>query len=214
MDIKKIIITLILVVGITNIIIFSPLLAYSFDKTFYKSEFNRYNIYNRFEVKPKIIDAEFEKVIDYVNDDSKEINSNFFNKKEKTHLKDVKEIFSFIKNQIIMYFVLVIMIISYLIYTKQKKELIKGLKLSFYFSAGIVGVLITSILINFQQTFILMHKLIFTNKLWLMNYQTDLLIRMMPNQLFFDLGLKMIITSIILICALYGINYFLIRSES
>ncbi len=211
MDIKKVLLTLILIVGITNIIIFTPLLAYSFDKEFYKSEFETYNIYERFQNEPEVIDLEFGKVIDYVNSDSKKIDSTFFNKNEKTHLKDVREIFNFIKTQIIIYFILSSLIIYYLIYSKQEKELVKGLKLSSYFSFGILGIIITGILINFKQTFILMHKLIFTNKLWFMNYKTDLLIRMMPNELFFDMGLKIIITSLILTIFIYGVSYYLTR---
>ena len=39
---------------------------------------------------------------------------------------------------------------------------------------------------DFDRLFILFHQIAFTNNLWLLNPQTDLLIRLMPTQLFID----------------------------
>ena len=86
-----------------NILLFEPLRGIAFDKGFYEKEFDKYNIYGRFNENSSYIDSEFGKVIDYVKGDG-ELNSKFFNIKEKEHLKDVKNIFSFIKIILITYF--------------------------------------------------------------------------------------------------------------
>ena len=42
---------------------------------------------------------------------------------------------------------------------------------------------------DFDRFFTLFHRIAFTNDLWLLNPRTDLLIRLMPESLFIDLGL-------------------------
>lgn len=45
---------------------------------------------------------------------------------------------------------------------------------------------------GFEQMFVFMHELLFTNDLWLLNPQTDILIRMMPQLLFERAGMKVV----------------------
>ena len=49
---------------------------------------------------------------------------------------------------------------------------------------GVVTALILLACIDFNSLFVLFHKVAFTNDLWLLNPQTDLLIRLMPTQFF------------------------------
>ena len=58
---------------------------------------------------------------------------------------------------------------------------------------GLTGVLATGVLwacIDFDSLFLLFHRLAFRNDLWLLNPRTDLLIRLMPESLFADLGVR------------------------
>ena len=49
-----------------------------------------------------------------------------------------------------------------------------------------VAILTLLAAMDFDRLFILFHQIAFTNNLWLLNPQTDLLIRLMPTQLFID----------------------------
>ena len=44
--------------------------------------------------------------------------------------------------------------------------------------------------VNFDGLFVTFHRAAFRNELWLLNPRTDLLIRLMPQEMFVDLGLK------------------------
>ncbi|MBQ8074276.1 MAG: DUF1461 domain-containing protein, partial [Clostridia bacterium] len=52
------------------------------------------------------------------------------------------------------------------------------------------AVLVLWAVLNFDGLFVTFHRLAFTNDLWLLNPRTDLLIRLMPEEMFVDLGLK------------------------
>ena len=44
--------------------------------------------------------------------------------------------------------------------------------------------------IDFDGLFVTFHRLAFRNDYWLLNPRTDLLIRLMPQEMFIDLGMK------------------------
>ena len=52
------------------------------------------------------------------------------------------------------------------------------------------AVLVLWAVLNFDGLFVTFHHLAFANDLWLLNPRTDLLIRLMPEEMFVDLGLK------------------------
>ena len=71
---------------------------------------------------------------------------------------------------------------------------------------------------GFEALFVRMHEVLFTNDLWLLNPQTDILIRMMPQLLFeraaMDVAVKamqMLLIMWILLCAVYWIVGGMIR---
>ena len=51
--------------------------------------------------------------------------------------------------------------------------------------------------VNFRGLFVTFHRVAFTNDGWLLNPRTDLLIRLMPEALFMDLGLRGLLFSLI-----------------
>ena len=54
----------------------------------------------------------------------------------------------------------------------------------------LTAVLVLWAVADFDGLFLTFHRLAFRNDLWLLNPRTDLLIRLMPEDLFIDLGLK------------------------
>ena len=71
---------------------------------------------------------------------------------------------------------------------------------------------------GFERIFTGMHELLFTNDLWLMDPQTDILIRMMPQRLFERAGmelaylaLKSIVITWVLLCMVYMLVGGMIR---
>ena len=71
---------------------------------------------------------------------------------------------------------------------------------------------------RFEALFVKMHEMLFTNDLWLMNPDTDILIRMMPQTLFEQAlvsgashALKMLIVVLVMLAAVHGIVERMIR---
>ena len=60
----------------------------------------------------------------------------------------------------------------------------KGFLLGYGFSLMLLGMAAAYIALDFERAFILMHRLLFANDLWLLNPSTDLLICLMPEEMF------------------------------
>lgn len=159
---------------------------------FYEKEFTKYSIYDKFE-DPNEVNREFSKVLHYLKGRSPTLESDFFNEKEKTHLQDVKTIYTtfffLIIASSITFFILV------LINRKNKKLLIRSLQYGSLISLIFLALLILGLLISFEQMFILIHKIFFTNDLWMLDPATDNLIKLLPLQIFYDLGKRFLLYS-------------------
>lgn len=169
------VISLVLLIITLNI----KLLALNFD--FYKKEFSKLNVYEKIPDanKPAL------NLINYYK--NKEELNNFFNDKEKLHLKDVKELIR--KGNLLFYssLVLSVLLLIYFIYTKNYKTIYS----SFLISSLILIIFILVIfLTNFQDLFIKFHLLVFNNNLWQLNPDKDNLINLFPLQFFYDIYIK------------------------
>lgn len=167
-----------------------PINLFSFDKDFYFSEFNKYRIYNEFN---RDVNLEFEKVLSYIENGEK-IEGEFFNNKEKEHLIDVRRLF-IVKDTIIIGSLITLFILSF---NLKKKEFLDNLKIGGI--ATLIFVIILGIisLIDFNSFFIKFHEIFFTNNLWMLNPDTDNLIKLLPKEIFFDILKRSLFLSFIL----------------
>lgn len=134
---------------------------------------------------------------------SKEVFTNsigFFSAKEITHLKDVAEIFKFIRIICLISLVITILLSAYFI--KKRKRIEK------FFLIGILSILIFGIvvLLTFEKSFILFHIISFDNDLWLLNPETDLLINIFQEDFFVHSFIKVILFSIIELVVVFFIE--------
>lgn len=115
---------------------------------------------------------------------------NAFSDKENAHLRDVRVIVSFL---IIARYAgggLVIGILGYLYFfgSKDKKALLsdaaRGFALSALFLLAAATALAVWGIVNFNGLFWTFHKVVFSNELWLLNPNTDLLMALMPLPFF------------------------------
>ncbi len=176
------ILTLILLIISLNF----ELLALNFE--FYKKEFSKFNVYE------KIPDADKHalNLINYFKD--KEELSNFFNEKEKLHLKDVKNLF---KKIFLIFYISLILTISLLIYFIYKKYY-KTIWSSFFISTLILIIIILLFfIIDFNYLFTKFHIIMFNNYLWQLNPNEDNLINLFPEKLQYDIIRKIFINILI-----------------
>lgn len=115
---------------------------------------------------------------------------NAFSDKENAHLRDVRVIVSFLKIARYAGGGLVIGILGTLYFfgSKDKKALLydvaRGFALSALFLLAAATALAVWGIVNFNGLFWTFHKVVFSNELWLLNPNTDLLMALMPLPFF------------------------------
>lgn len=188
---------LIIALATFSLILFANLNLISFDRSFYHEKFEQYGVYNKFENNKILVDTEFEYVLSYLEGKKNNIESNFYNDKEKRHLEDVKQLF--LIERLILKISMIMIILSglYLFYIKKLHIFLKGIIVG---SAGLIGsilLLLIAAIVNFQSAFIIFHKILFSNNLWQLNPATDNLINLLPQEIFYDIAVKIIIITIV-----------------
>lgn len=123
-----------------------------------------------------------------------------FNADEKTHMVDVYNIFSTLRLVKNCAFAVSVLLLGWVYYNRQK------------FGARLMRVCIVSGLallllplaavgawacIDFDAAFTAMHRLLFSNELWLMDPRTDLMIRMLPTRFFVSIGKKLALRALL-----------------
>ena len=139
-----------------------------------------------------------------------------YSSQDKEHMIDVKDLYYG------MYYVLVASVVAMFITAivlvfRRKQFSIFGMtylinQVSLY-SIIAVGFLAMFAWINFEQFWTFFHKVFFRNDLWLMNYNTDLLVNIFPEGLFMDLVFKIILRFTIMF-GLINLTVFFYRAYS
>ncbi|MEF9933990.1 MAG: TIGR01906 family membrane protein [Clostridium sp.] len=170
------------------VILLGSLFISTYDKDFYIKQFHINNTYQNQMVIERNINPEIiaDEVIEYLKGSSDNLNRNgYFERKEIIHMKDVLHLFNIGK----IAFVVGIVILGLSLYMLHKtylrgREYILSIIKSYYiFSMGIIGFLILCAL-NFSESFIVFHELLFTNDYWLLNPNTSIIINIMPESFF------------------------------
>lgn len=112
-----------------------------------------------------------------------------FNQREMTHLSDIRGLFRLFDRAWLLLFPLAAMAVWLI-----RRPDIKGFWLGTGLCALLLGGLGAYIALDFENAFILMHRLLFTNDLWLLSPNTDLLICLMPEPMFTFLAGRLALT--------------------
>lgn len=210
MNSKKIITNILIILLILDI----PFILYSFnfnktvfDNGVYKKEFEKYNVYDRLD------NYDIEKinndVLNYLKYKNTELNNNFFNQREKTHLKDVKDLVQLILFlfyfSIALFFVL--LSLSIVLNKKNLKKIIKNIGVVFFFS-GILTFLDAFVFwlivkLNFDFAFGLMHKIFFKEGTYVFDLSFENIVVLYPQGLFYDVTVKVVLDTLVFSLVLF-----------
>ncbi|MEK6862595.1 MAG: TIGR01906 family membrane protein [Nanoarchaeota archaeon] len=181
---------IVLIISLVLLIITLNFKLLALNQNFYQEEFNKLNIYD------KIPDADKNalNLINYIKD--REQLNNFFNEKEKLHMKDVKNLIQKIFLLFYTSLILTILLLIYFIYTKNYKIILNSIFLS-SLSTIIITLILFLSLLNFNIAFTKFHLIIFSNNLWQLNSETDNLINLFPLEFFYDITKQIIINILI-----------------
>jgi integral membrane protein (TIGR01906 family) len=227
METKKlecIITTLLIILSVSTaaMIYLSNAKAVAFDQATYEKEYAKYNIKER--VGPEVdLSKETAFLIAYLESGSGEIQTDFFNQREKTHLVEVRAIFRTVQTlRDIAVFLSVISLVA-LIYLirrayinlsdNEAREYYKKTlsKLLIWTGAIVDGIAVLFALMaaTFTSTFIKFHQLFFKTETWMLDPATDNLIRMFPEAFFYDLFVKIVLISVVLATFMLAVGYLM-----
>ncbi|MBL7148043.1 MAG: TIGR01906 family membrane protein [Nanoarchaeota archaeon] len=184
------------------IILFSfKLLVFNYD--FYEKQFDH-------ELDKDFVKGNTLNLFEYFKGNS-ELSDNF-NEKEKLHLKDVKDL---INKFLFMFYVLSMIFIISIVCLLYKKDF-NAIRFSFIVGGCLTLLLILIlVLFDFSELFLRFHYLIFSNELWLLNPETDLLINIFTENFFFNFFKRIILNSSIISCILIFVGVLIknVRSQ-
>jgi len=126
----------------------------------------------------------------------------------KIHFEEVRDIFQNLNKLFTICFV--VSIIGLFINIKNKQ--IDFLNTTWKALISIPIFLALPIIINFEDSFVIFHKLMFSNDYWIFDPRIDPVITMLPEQFFFHAGLMMIVLTLISSVVIYSI-YRLLRKK-
>jgi len=193
-----IVLIFLLVISIPFILYLSNLKILLFNENYYKKEFQKHNVYEN--LKDHDIEKINRDVLDYFKNKDELIKNDFFNKEEKSHLLDVKNLINdvfYLFNLLIVIFI----VSSIILYFLNKKKFLKHFSLSLVIGGAIT--LLDAFLfwliikLGFDKMFTLFHKLFFKGN-WMFSTLTDKIIILYPQNFFFDFTYEIVIRTLIL----------------
>lgn len=117
--------------------------------------------------------------------------SEAYSEKELVHLSDVRALFAGLNAVgMIALIICALLILLMAVYVRKYgwTAAAHGYLYGLLVAVILLGVLVIWALTNFDGLFITLHKVLFTNDLWLLNPQTDVLIQLMPTPMFTHLA--------------------------
>lgn len=196
-----------------------------FDRNFYAKEYTKYQNAQEIGISESELMVATNVLLDYVQDNREDMivsamihntQRNVFNQREIDHMVDVKDLYlkaMMFKNGC---FVVSMIIFSFIFYTKRKNALsivLAGYRYACHlFIVTLAGLGFVAFLDfdNFWTTF---HLIFFSNDLWLLNPNTDILIMMVPGGFFYDLVFKIALTFLVFLLIPYGLSLVYNRKE-
>lgn len=170
----------------------------AFDLAFYKREYEKLNIAQSTGMSDEELIRVTEELLNYLRDERDDLvitavidgeSRPVFNEREIAHMVDVKDLFlGGVNLRIISAVCFAVSLL--LLYLLAKKDLWGYLAHSFLWVFGVVflfGIVLFVLMYkDFTPVWDQFHYIFFTNDLWQLDPRTDILIRIVPEQFFFD----------------------------
>lgn len=174
----------------------------TFHLPYYEDQYFKNQVFDAVEMEPKELLFVTQEMLLYLQDKRETLDmkaqvngveKEFFNEKEKQHMKDVKNLF--LVGYQIRRFSSILLVFSLLLLLlwqvpKWNDLLLKSIQ--WVTGSLLISIFVISLIImmDFSRSFTIFHQIFFTNDLWLLDYETDWLIRMVPEPFFYDISVK------------------------
>lgn len=203
---KKTMLFIILIsVSLPLVLLLTDLEAIAFDLDFYERKYEEYNIPQVTEIEMKNLMNVTKEMLDYLKGNREDLiiytevngeTEQVFEEREILHMVDVKDLFS--KGYVIRNAMLLILSISLIgLFIFQRRIIGKALIIASLWPLVLMGILGVLMYVDFYKYFTYFHHIFFTNDLWLLDPNTDILIQMLPLEFFSSMAFKILLFFIV-----------------
>lgn len=218
---KKSIFFIIVSVPFFILMVFTSIQIVSNSDLFFKKYFEESNIYDKRGVSAEDATYVIDILVDYMEGKTKEIKLDRsvlgfteFSERESLHMVDVRNIYSFFKTLRNISCILYVGMLIYFVKKNRDEKLFKKSLISFIVSIFTFLGAIIYIVLNFNEFWLLFHKVIFTNDLWALSFQNDLMINVCSNEMFKILILSSFVIYIVLSIIWLSLLYIYEKKQS
>jgi integral membrane protein (TIGR01906 family) len=202
--------TILLALSTSLMIYLSNFKSSAFDRAFYEEQFQENRIRERFDSSVNLT-YENERLLNYLENGEGEIQSEFFNTREKTHLVEVRELFKKLFTLLNMMFALSLISALALVFLVRKlsMQLSENDAAEYYkktvarmltytgTATNAIAIFFAFVALTFSTSFVKFHLIFFKTDTWMLDPATDNLIRMFPEQFFMAIFIKIILASVV-----------------
>ena len=194
-----------------------------YNDSFFENEYKKYRVNEDLGMKIEDVIDVSEQMMDYLKDERDDLviyttlrgqYREFFNDREKSHMIDVKNLLENairVRTGSIITFVLCIILLLLM-----KDKVYYGLSKAFLWTTGIVPVIILLIAFlimigDFTKYWEMFHNIFFSNDLWLLDPNVDMMILMLPEEFFVDLIVRSVVHFGVFLVILSLVSILLVR---
>lgn len=192
-----------LLITITPLLLFFLVLNFvGFDKAFFNEKFSEYGVQQNVPQANSLN----ENVLKFVTGESDELPDEF-KEREKRHLHDVRSLLRLSSLTLYALIMLNIVLLAYSVLMLNERIIINDFIGKIMLFGGLFTILLSAILflfisLDFIRTFDFFHRLLFDNGTYVFNPAEEIIVNLYPEQLFMDLGLRIIKLAILVSIAL------------
>lgn len=209
----KKILTFLMVISISLMFLVISIEQNAYNKSFYMKKYEENHIEIITGKNTKELASITDGLILYLKGGGNDLLRPHFNDKEILHMEDVKSLFNL--GRMIKYIALVVTIFCIHFLLKNKKKIIIAKSLFYGLFINHILLIIIGVLayIDFNKYFTYFHLIFFTNDLWILDPKTDLMIQMLPENLFSGMALNVMLSFLIYLTIVQIVSYLYLRKD-
>ncbi len=168
----------------------------SYNQNNYKSYQLKHNLSEAAGITQSELDVVTSDLIDYLKKGDNKLLEPHYNEREIAHMEDVYVLFL---NGTIIRNICTVLLFILVGYTFYKYGILGSFR---YMNFSMIGIWVISLMVfiltltSFSESFVKFHHIFFDNDLWMLNPETDMMIRMLPEGFFNQLTIKIVVTYI------------------
>jgi integral membrane protein (TIGR01906 family) len=204
----KKLISIILIISISLCALVLSIEINAYNKSYYMNSYDKHNVSAVTGKSTEDLSIITEDIVLYLKGNGgDELLIPHFDEREVLHMRDVQDLFDMAR--FIKYAGLIIFIVIFIniIYKKQYLYLGKTLLYGPLFTYSILILLAILASTDFNKYFTYFHYIFFSNDLWLLNPNTDLMIQMLPEPFFMGMAIRIMLSFLILLSIIQIVGY-------